>query len=317
MKTDPRMIDIEEDSPLDNRPTDVPVFSIESIKEPGQKLIQATPRKRKGIAKRIFDYFSLIITIVCILFICFRPSNPHFEVSSSIPDAINLETLKKPYSPSSKGTVITTDSVLGVGFDMFPLNGLKASLETDIPSRDDKSVVLFLRSADYYPDGSMIGDVVMDGKKLPSKHGKSRPAYVAMSKEGALTFGISDNKKLEKYAESSGGSFFRQFVLLGDGELPSKFELHGKVERAALGRMTDGSLYYIVTHGRETMYDFADALREYGFIDAVYLTGGNNYTFYRDTLGTPHYSPRVLEKLAKYSREPLPAPLLVFRTSTR
>ena len=33
------------------------------------------------------------------------------------------------------------------------------------------------------------------------------------------------------------------------------------------------------------MYDFADALLEYGFTDAIYITGGNDRCFYRDRNG--------------------------------
>ncbi|MDE6298994.1 MAG: phosphodiester glycosidase family protein, partial [Muribaculaceae bacterium] len=113
------------------------------------------------------------------------------------------------------------------------------------------------------------------------------------------------------------GSFFRQYVLLGDGELPPAFDLHGKVERAAIGRMVDGKLYYVVSRHKETMYDFADALREYGFTDAVYITGGNNYSFYRSPDGTTRINDETLSKIEKYSSTPPPAPLLVFRTALK
>lgn len=36
------------------------------------------------------------------------------------------------------------------------------------------------------------------------------------------------------------------------------------------------------------MWDFADALREYGFIDAIYITGGTDYCFYRTADGIAH-----------------------------
>lgn len=81
------------------------------------------------------------------------------------------------------------------------------------------------------------------------------------------------------------GSYFRQFVLVSDGQLPPRFYLHGKVERCAIGRMGD-RLYYITSRHKESMWSFADALREYGFIDAIYITGGRDYAFYRDTQGT-------------------------------
>lgn len=46
--------------------------------------------------------------------------------------------------------------------------------------------------------------------------------------------------------------------------------------------------YYIATRHKETLWDFADALREYGFIDAIYITGGADYVFYRDKNGIRH-----------------------------
>ena len=72
----------------------------------------------------------------------------------------------------------------------------------------------------------------------------------------------------------------RQFILVSDGAIPSRFFLHGKIERRAIGRIYD-QLYFIATRHKETLWDFADALREYGFIDAFYITGGADYVFYR------------------------------------
>ena len=50
----------------------------------------------------------------------------------------------------------------------------------------------------------------------------------------------------------------------------------------------DDQLYFIATRHKETLWDFADALREYGFIDAIYITGGADYVFYRDKDGFRH-----------------------------
>lgn len=47
-------------------------------------------------------------------------------------------------------------------------------------------------------------------------------------------------------------------------------------------------LYFVATRHKETLWDFADALREYGFIDAIYITGGADYVFYRSKDGTKH-----------------------------
>jgi len=45
---------------------------------------------------------------------------------------------------------------------------------------------------------------------------------------------------------------------------------------------------YITTRHKETLWDFGDALREYGFINAIYITGGADYLFYRDKDGIKH-----------------------------
>jgi hypothetical protein len=115
---------------------------------------------------------------------------------------------------------------------------------------------------------------------------RSRLGYMAMA-NGNMVIGISRSEKVKDYVLERGGSFFRQFILVSNGTIPSRFFLHGKVERRAIGRIDD-QLFYIATRHKETLWDFADALREYGFIDAIYITGGNDYVFYRSKDGIRH-----------------------------
>ena len=103
-----------------------------------------------------------------------------------------------------------------------------------------------------------------------------------------MVIGVSRSEKVKDYVMENGGSYFRQFVLVSNGVIPAQFELHGKVERKAIGRMVKeekDSLYFISTRNKETLWDFADALREYGFIDAIYITGGTDYCYYRTADG--------------------------------
>ena len=125
----------------------------------------------------------------------------------------------------------------------------------------------------------------MQGRELSTDN--SRLGYCAMA-NGNVVIGISRSDKVKDYAMEQGGSFFRQFILVSNGALPSKFHLHGKVERRALARMSDDRLFYIESRHPETMWDFADALREYGFADAIYITGGKCHSFYRTSDGKPH-----------------------------
>ena len=105
--------------------------------------------------------------------------------------------------------------------------------------------------------------------------------------DGNSVIGISRSEKVKDFVQEQGGSFFRQFILVSDGTIPGRFYLHGKVERRAMGRIGN-QLYFVATRHKETLWDFADALREYGFIDAIYITGGTDYVFYRDKGGVKH-----------------------------
>lgn len=46
--------------------------------------------------------------------------------------------------------------------------------------------------------------------------------------------------------------------------------------------------YYIGTRHRETLWDFVNVFREYGFIDTIYITDGSGYVFYQDKYGIRH-----------------------------
>ncbi len=225
----------------------------------------------------------------------------------------NIAELSDAYKPSATGTTQQTDSILGVAMDMYPLEGLRASLEREFPDTADSSLVLFMRSADYHPDGRALGPVIIDGVASEDKANADRAGYVALSASGRPTIGISRYDAIEDWAKENQGDFFRQMVLLNDGELPREFLLKGKVERCAIASDIEGKLYYIVTRHKESMYDFADAMREYGFVNAVYITGGNGYSFYRDPQGHAHMNQPTKEKIEKYATQPLPQPLLIFR----
>ncbi|MDE6682298.1 MAG: phosphodiester glycosidase family protein, partial [Muribaculaceae bacterium] len=257
----------------------------------------------------------VVVIVACALWrYRFWFMNPN--VTSSVSDGDNIAYLssRTPMPEGIKGVEVAEDSILGVAFTSYPLQGLRGSIERELPDTADRSVVLMMRSADYYPDGKVIGTMVIDGTPIPAKERRTRPGYVALSKDGKTAIGISLTDRVSDRAADSVGSFFRQFAILGNGELPAAFALHGKVERGAIGRMADGSLHYFLTRNRESMYDFADALREYGVMDAGYITGGNGYEFYRDKDGVAHVSQRLKDHYAKYPDRKVPAPMLVFRT---
>ena len=215
----------------------------------------------------------------------------HIGVPISTTPAENIEKLnllklgwEERESRRSPKVVMTSDSILGVALDFYAIHGLQANIEFQEPDTADASVFLYSRSADHRADGQYIGSLVAKGKEMQSD--RSRLGYMAMA-NGLQVIGVSRSDKVKDYVADCGGSFFRQFILVSDGVIPSHVHLHGKVERRAIGRIDD-TLYYIATRHKETLWDFADALREYGFVDAIYITGGTDYCFYRSADGQRH-----------------------------
>ena len=267
---------------------EVPIIIIErdeqpQTKEPVVKVV-APSWKRKWL-KRLLTLVAVGCLMVAVL-VGYYFWNYYYNIGVSVsvsPDQ-NIEKLQQPVKHEMPEVVLTSDSILGVAMDFYAIHGLKANIEFEEPDTADTSVYLYCRSADHKADGTYLGSLVVDGDVRQSD--THRLGYMAMV-GGNSVIGISRSEKVKDFVQEHGGSFFRQFILVSDGTIPGRFFLHGKVERRAIGRIGD-QLYYIATRNKETLWDFADALREYGFIDAIYITGGADYVFYRSKDGIRH-----------------------------
>ena len=267
---------------------EVPIIIIERDEQPQSKEIVTkvvAPSKKQKWLKR-FLAFAVVGCMIVAAIAGYYFWNYYYNigVSVSVSPEQNIENLKKPVKKETPEVVMTSDSILGVAMDFYAIHGLKASIEFNEPDTADTSVFLYSRCADHTADGRYLGSLVAEGVEKQSD--RSRLGYMAMA-DGNMVIGISRSEKVKDYVLERGGSFFRQFILVSNGMIPSRFFLHGKVERRAIGRI-ENQLYYIATRHKETLWDFADALREYGFIDAIYITGGADYVFYRDKDGIRH-----------------------------
>lgn len=202
----------------------------------------------------------------------------------SVKSEENIAKLAAAAQRATPEVVMTSDSILGVALNFYEIRGLRAEVTLQEPDTTDTSVYLYSRCADHGKNGEYIGSLVMNGKEMQSD--RSRLGYCAMAGDNVV-IGVARDEKVKDYVVEQGGSFFRQFILVSNGVIPHQFYLHGKVERRGLGRISD-RLYYIETRHAETMWDFADALREYGFTDAIYITGGTDYSFCRTADGSRH-----------------------------
>ena len=273
---------------LNMQKPEVPIIIIERDEQPQAKesvtKVVAPSRKQKWLKR-----FLALIAVGCLMIAVlagyyFWNYYYNIGVPVSVSPEQNIEKLQQPVKQETPEVVMTSDSILGVAMDFYAIHGLKASIEYEEPDTADTSVYLYCRSADFTANGKYLGSLVADGKELQSD--RSRLGYMAMADDN-IVIGIGRSDKVKDYVMDRGGSFFRQFILVSDGTIPTRFYLHGKVERRAIGRIND-QLYFIATRHKETLWDFADALREYGFIDAIYITGGNDYVFYRSKDGVRH-----------------------------
>ena len=273
---------------LNKQKPEVPIIIIERDEQPQPQEVvtkAVAPSRKQKWLKRFLALVAIGCLMVAILAgYYFWNYNYNIGVSVSVTPEQNIEKLQKPAKQETPEVVMTSDSILGVAMDFYAINGLKASIQFEEPDTADTSVYLYCRSVDHKADSTYIGTLVVNGEERQSD--THRLGYMAML-GGNSVIGISRSEKVKDYVQEHGGSFFRQFILVSNGDIPGRFFLHGKVERRAIGRIDD-QLYFIATSHKETLWDFADALREYGFIDAIYITGGADYVFYRDKGGVKH-----------------------------
>lgn len=269
-----------------NRETEVPEFIIETDDDmQAHKDSPDKPNRGHKWLKRLLTAIVMALIVVAVL-AAYKAWNYYFNIGVPV-SATPSDNIKKLQMEPAKETaeiVLTSDSILGVALNLYAIHGLRANIEFQEPDTADKTVFLYSRSADHQADGTYIGSLVVNGEE--KRDDRSRLGYMGMV-GSRMVIGISRSDKVKDYCMENGGSFFRQFILVSNGVIPHRFFLHGKVERRAIGRK-DNTLYYIATRHKETLWDFADALREYGFIDAIYLTGGDEYSYYRTADGERH-----------------------------
>lgn len=269
---------------------ETPVITIETSSDLSQRaednVSQRASRRWLWFAGGLL--FSAILCVLAIVGWKFYHTYINIGVPVSVTSEQNIAKLQNNVKKQIPEVVMTSDSILGVALNFYEIKGLKAEVCFTEPDTTDTDVFLYSRCADqtsYDPDTNhYLGSLVANGKEIEAD--VSRLGYCAMA-NGNVVIGVARNEDVKDYVLEQGGSFFRQFILVSNGVLPSCFYLHGKVERRGLGRIGD-KLYYIETLHKETMWDFADALREYGFIDAIYITGGTDYCFYRTADGNVH-----------------------------
>lgn len=300
--------------------TIIMIEKVEKKPEKAEKEVVMPPaQKRRHVAAwsiAAIIVALLIVIIVLLLSGIFKakeeevPSAP-LPVSNTAEK--NTEILQEKAAPTQKPAVtLTSDTINDVCFRLYAIRGLCAELSFQTPDFEDESVYFCTQSADVRADnGNVMCECVMAGEQI--SRGNSRSGYFAAVGDN-MVIGVANNDSVMEYARNNGGHFFRQFAIVSDGQL-GDVRLKGKAPRSALGTK-DGQLYYVQSLNRESLYDFAEALCDYGFTDALYIPSDGKEKSYRDSTGTWHQGEDISHDVLKADTT-LQIPQLIFKATKK
>lgn len=250
------------------------------------------PKKRRKWVGYLLKALGLVALMILSLVIYNYWRGQHTKKLTFSPTPTeNMERLQQSVTAEDSKVVYTTDSLLGVFLNLYELCGLQANIEFDEPKLKDASVMLYCRSADFRKDdGSFIGSFIVNGEDYTVDCSNDSVPHGYMAILGSrCVIGVDDTDTMKKYVIENGGSYFQQYFLVSNGLVlqDNLNALGGTTRRCALGwKKKSDKLYFIVSRDEVSAWDFSDALREYGFTNAIYITGGSDYCYYRDEEGT-------------------------------
>ena len=96
--------------------------------------------------------------------------------------------------------------------------------------------------------------------------------------------GVAENSPLFEQATEEGGYFFRQYPLVGNGQLIDNEPKGKAIRRAICDRQ--GEIFMVESGTRESFHDFSQALVDLGVDQAIYLVGSTAFGWAVDESGT-------------------------------
>lgn len=235
----------------------------------------------------------------------------HYEPPMSVTPLENIEKLKESPDKTAPEVRFSSDSALEVKLDIYELRGLQACIEDKEPAANNRRAYFYVQATELTAEGKPIGTTVIKDSLITDESEEKRYGYFA-AVDKQMVIGISGDDAVAQYCQENGGYFVRNYFLVSDSKLPNEFQIHGKEVRRALARKPKSkSLFYVETPNAETIWSFADALREYGFIDAIYVTNRSEKAYYRTAGGK---QVKMCNDSTWLTRRPQPGMWLVFKS---
>lgn len=225
------------------------------------------------------------LLLVVLALVCWHMMHRPTLTSSTYQEEPIVDTTQnvtfEAFAESNAYTRVSNQTVNDIALQIYTPVGGRVELLVDSLPRDDKSIILATRAADYRADnGEISGAFVYRGELLSRGHPKYGFCAIIGDK---LTMGMSRETILFERAVEQEGYFFRQFSLVHDGKFGESLP-KGKANRRALCYYQE-SIVIIESLERESMHDFSQALVDLGVQEAIALAGNIPLPLYEDEAG--------------------------------
>lgn len=209
----------------------------------------------------------------------------YFDPIPAIQEPVEIKQPLARAEETGNGFVEIADTIINdIPLRLFLPHNVKMTLHLGAIDRSDSTILFAAMAADIRADnGGIVGAYVLKGE--PKAWGLTKKGFCAIIND-TVTIGVADNSPLFEKATETEGYFFRQFPLVGNGQLVEN-ELKGKAIRRGLCDR-NGELFTVETLTKESLHDFAQALVDLGVDQAVYLVGANAYGWAVDADGQRH-----------------------------
>lgn len=227
-----------------------------------------------------------------LLYLALRPAHEEAKPALSPAEPVALEVVRAPESvvtvEEPEATSVTPSSltfsdtiVNDITLRVFTPQACTASLHLGTSVLQDPDILLAAQAADVRSDnGQPAGTFVLNGELLSRSHSKYGFCAIIGNE---ISLGRQTETPLFERAIEQGGSFFRQYSLVSDGQMVS-IPPKGKALRRSLC-LLDGNICIIESTDRESYHDFSQALADMGVSEAISLVGGQALLLYRTSDG--------------------------------
>lgn len=260
------------------------------IRDDEIRIIGAKPIPQKGITfKRLVKIFVISIAVLGLLlwflyshlmdiqYIYYKwmvDKNSHiYELKSQEPQQSNKDIPAVDIEESY--IEIRDETVNDVPLYVYVPHNAQMSLSIGLPDKQDTSIIFVAQAADIRQDnGQIVGAFVLAGEPQAWNKPDAKTGYCAVI-DGEITIGVAEDSPLFERAIERDGYFFRQYPLVNNGQLIEN-KPKNKAIRRAIGERR-GEIMMVESRSPESFHDFAQALMDLGFKNAIYLVGSSAY----------------------------------------